>query len=90
MYQKTPVMIPRVKGITYRTKGESTYVLYELDRQYDPARQFNVVDRCDIGIQLPKRPELMLPNDNYIRYFGAEGNVADAKDKEMIEGYEMM
>ena len=56
------------EGITYKKKGESTYVVYETGRKYDPENQYNIPERIQIGIQIPAEPDMMLPNENYLKY----------------------
>ena len=68
MYLDRAVLIPKVKGITYKKKGESTYVVYETGRKYDPENQYNIPERIQIGIQIPAEPDMMLPNENYLKY----------------------
>ena len=68
MYPDRAVLIPKVEGITYKKKGESTYVVYETGRKYDPENQYNIPERIQIGIQIPAEPDMMLPNENYLKY----------------------
>ena len=43
MYLDSRLPIPDIKGkITLKKKGGSCYVLYEIDRVYDPERKFNI------------------------------------------------
>ncbi len=88
MFLNEPVTIPEVPGkIVFRKKGENNYVLYEIGRRYDPDRQFNVVQRKMIGIQIPGQPELMLPNENYLVYIGnGEKDITD-EQAVMIRNY---
>jgi hypothetical protein len=51
------------------SNSKSNYVLYETGRRYDPNRQYTLVDRKNIGVQIPGRPEMMLPNESYLTYF---------------------
>ncbi len=70
MYYNEPVLIPEIQGrIFLRSKGDSVYVQFQISRTYDPETKNNRSERCIIGIQLPKKPEYMLPNDNYYKYF---------------------
>ena len=87
MFLQTPVMIPRRKGITFRTKGKSTYVQYETKRIWDPTRKYTRVERCEIGVQVPGIPEMMLPNENYLQYFPEEERKMNEDEKELIEEY---
>ena len=86
MYLKQPVLIPSVQGITTQKRGESTYVSLAVERRYDPVRKFNHVKRVQIGVQLPNQPELMLPNENYLRYFTKEDET-DPEKLELLETY---
>ena len=50
MYLEALVKVPDVKGkITFRTKGEATYVEYECNRVYFPDRKYTTVSRKTIG-----------------------------------------
>ncbi len=83
-----PVYIPEVPGkIVIKKKGENSYVLFETGRQYDPERQYNIVERKMIGIQIPEHPELMMPNDNYLEYFGENAENRTEEQEEMILNY---
>ena len=86
MYLKQPVLIPSVQGITYQKKGDSTYVSLAVERRYDPVRKFNRVKRVQIGVQVPKQPEMMMPNENYLRYFTKEDET-DPEKLELLESY---
>ncbi len=88
MYFNQPVLIPNAPGkLVYKKKGESTYVLYETGRTYDPNRQDTRVYRKIIGIQIPQKPELMLPNENYMTIFTKEDENMKEEDKSLIETY---
>ena len=89
MYFNQPVPIPEVPGkMIFKKKGESTYVLYETGRVYDPNRRYTHVDRKIIGIQIPGRPELMLPNENYLTIFSKEEEKMKDEAKGLIEAYQ--
>lgn len=50
MYLDAMVKVPDIPGkITYRTKGNTTYVEYEYGRVYDKERQFTIANRKTIG-----------------------------------------
>ena len=71
MYLNKPVRIPELPGkITYKKHGDTRYVQYEISRRYDNDLHYSHVERVVIGVQIPGRPELMLPNENYGLYFG--------------------
>ena len=85
MFLNRPVRVPEAKGkITFRKTGDSQYVLYEIGRRYDSIRKYTLVNRVNIGVQIPARPEYMLPNENYIRLFPKEEEKMDENDKEML------
>lgn len=71
MYLETFVKVPEVKGkITYRTKGDTTYVEYESERFYIPERRYTEVKRKTIG-KLVKGAgnKTMQPNENFLKFF---------------------
>ena len=81
MYLDTIVQIPRVQGkITYRTKGETTYVEYEKGRVYDGERKFTIVERKTIGKRDKSDPTKMQPNENFLKYF-PDTVLPDEKDR---------
>ncbi len=81
MYFDTIVKIPLAPGkITYRTKGKSTYVEYEVSRVYDKERQFTLVSRKTIGKQSDSDKTMMQPNENYLKYF-PESPLPETKDR---------
>ena len=44
MYLDAHVRVPEIRGkITYRTKGDTTYVEYESDRVYHPEKKYTTV-----------------------------------------------
>ena len=89
MYQEYAVRVPEVPGkIMTRTAGKSTYVLFETGRIYDPNRKYTKVDRKIIGIQIPGRPELMLPNENYLEFFSKEEEKMKDEEKGFLETYQ--
>ena len=88
MYLNTTVLIPKVKGIVFRPQGERTYVLYETGREYDPNRQYSNVKRVVIGIRDSIRPEMMLPNENYLKVFLPAMGAAGTEKQEMLERFE--
>lgn len=70
MYLDFLVKVPSEKGkITTKPKGDSIYVNYELGREYDPDKKYNVPKRVTIG-KLSKADErMMVPNQNFLTYF---------------------
>ena len=88
MYLNQPVLIPSVKGkIVFQKKGETTYVMYEIGRTYDPNRRYTIPERRVIGVRIPGRPEMMLPNENYLTYFPKGAEKMTEQEKETIETY---
>ena len=70
MYLDFLVKIPFVQGkITRRKKKDAVYVEYEYDRIYDPVRQYTFPKRVTIGKLSDTDPELMKPNQNFLKYF---------------------
>lgn len=70
MYLNFLVKIPFVQGkITRRKKKDAVYVEYEYDRIYDPVRQYTFPKRVTIGKLSETDPELMQPNQNFLKYF---------------------
>ncbi len=88
MYLNQPVLIPSVKGkIVFQKKGETNYVMYEIGRAYDPNRRYTIPERRVIGVRIPGRPEMMLPNENYLTYFPKGAEKMTEQEKETIETY---
>ena len=81
-------MIPKVQGkIVFQKKGDTSYVMYETGRPYDPNRQYTIPQRKVIGVRLPDRPELMLPNENYLTYFPKGEEDMTENEKEAVQAY---
>ena len=70
MYLDFLVKIPFVQGkITRRKKKDVISIEYEYDRIYDPVRQYTFPKRVTIGKLSETDPELMQPNQNFLKYF---------------------
>ncbi|MFR2213933.1 MAG: hypothetical protein ACLS61_08970 [Ruminococcus sp.] len=70
MYLDFLVKIPFVQGkITRRKKKDAVYVEYEYDRIYDPVEIIYFSKRVTIGKLSETDPELMQPNQNFLKYF---------------------
>ena len=70
MYLDALVKVPEAKGkITFRTKGNTTYVEYERDRVYIPEKQYTTVSRKTIGKLADADRQVMQPNENFLKYF---------------------
>ena len=64
MYLDAVVRIPQVQGkITFRTKGNTTYVEYESERIYVPEKQYTTVSRKTIGKVADADARMMRPNE---------------------------
>ena len=70
MYLDFLVKVPTVKDkITRRKKLNVVYIEYEYDRVYDPSRKYTFPKRVTIGKLSDTDPELMKPNQNFLKYF---------------------
>lgn len=70
MYLDALVRVPQVKGkITFRTKGNTTYVEFENERVYLPEKKYTVVNRKTIGKLSGTDNRFMQPNENFFRFF---------------------
>lgn len=88
-YSNTPVKIPNVPGkITYRKRTDRVYVLYEIGRVYNSARKTTTAQRKMIGMQIRNAPTLMLPNDNYEKFFENGVEKMTAKERKTAQDYE--
>ena len=81
------VKVPDVPGkIVINKRATGNYVLYENGRRYDKQKKYNVPDRTMIGIQIPSRPEYMVPNENYFRLFPkGDQNMSEYEQNKMDE-----
>ena len=70
MFLKYKVDIPVVPGKLVRKKrGGHTYIEYEYERIYDPAKQYTYPKRASIGRVDPENQNRMTPNENFLKYF---------------------
>ena len=73
MYLDFLVKIPISTGkITYRRKGDTDYVYYEYKRIYTKGSNITNPKRVTIGKRDKEDPLMMLPNENYLKYFPDE------------------
>lgn len=73
MYLDFLVKIPIESGkITYRKKGETDYVYYEYARLYTKGSNITNPKRATIGKRDTKDSTMMVPNENYLKYFPDE------------------
>ena len=55
-----------------------------------PQKKSNTPKRTMIGLQIRNAPTLMLPNENYEKYFGKDGEEKmTAKERAAAENYEI-
>ena len=73
MYLDFLVKIPINSGkITYRKKGETDYIYYEYTRNYQKGTNITNPKRATIGKRDTEDPTMMIPNENYLKYFPDE------------------
>lgn len=73
MYLDFLVNIPISTGkITYRKKGDTEYVYYEYKRIYTKGTNITNPKRVTIGKRDKDDPSMMIPNENYLKYFPDE------------------
>ena len=91
-YSSKPVKIPEVAGkISFMKKTDRTYVRYEFGRTYHPVKKSTIPQRAIIGLQIRNAPTLMLPNENYEKCFGKDGEEKmTAKERTAAENFEAM
>ncbi len=71
MYLDCTVNIPSEPGkISRFKKGNVIYVRYTVGRKYNPEKKYNVPDHKTIGKLVSHDSSLMIPNENYLKYFG--------------------
>ena len=81
MYLDAQVKVPEIRGkITYRTKGDTTYVEYESDRVYLPEKRYTTVSRKTIGKLTDQEKRIMQPNENFLKFF-PETLLLEEKDR---------
>lgn len=79
MYLDFLVSIPDEKGkITIKPKGDAVYVNYELGREYNKDKKYNVPKRVTIGKLAKGNEGMMIPNDKFLTYF-PETELPDGK-----------
>ena len=83
MYLDTPVKVPDVKGkIVLQRKPKATYVQLETDRTYLQDVQYTNVKRVGIGKLIDEDNMLMLPNENFLKFFPAAA-LPETRDRAM-------
>jgi len=72
MYLDCSIEIPDVPGkISLITKGNTTYVRYVAERIYKPDKKYTSPNHKVIGKLISDESQMMIPNENYLKYFGA-------------------
>lgn len=72
MYLDCMIKIPEAPGkISLITKGNTTYVRYVAERVYKPDKKYTSPNHKVIGKLAGASGDLMIPNENYLKYFGA-------------------
>lgn len=73
MYLDCTIKIPEAPGkISLITKGNTTYVRYVAERVYKPDKKYTSPNHKVIGKLADATGDLMIPNENYLKYFGAQ------------------
>ncbi len=87
-YLSQLVKVPDVPGkIVLRKRQDRVYVLYEVGRRYKAGKRSTVPERVMIGQQIRTKPEWMLPNENYERYFSEEMMKMTEEEREAAAEY---
>ena len=88
-YSSTPVKIPDVPGkITLREKEDRVYVLYEIGREYNPAKKTTTPQRKMIGQKIRNAPNMMMPNENYDQFFENGAKRMSSAERKKARDYE--
>ncbi len=70
MYFDFLVDVPDAEGkITTKQKGDTIYVYYEIGREYQKDKKYNVPKRVGIGKLSKADLKRMVPNDKFVTYF---------------------
>ena len=59
-----------------------------MGRRYDKFRKITLAERVNIGIQIPARPEYMIPNENYFKYFMKGDREMSEQEREACREFE--
>lgn len=70
MYADFTVPIPQERGrITRKTIKGTTYIYYQMSREYDPETQYTIPKATPIGKCSKEDMNLMIPNEKYLLFF---------------------
>ena len=71
MYLDFEVPIPDMPGKIGRfKKGNTVYIRYVVGREYHADRKYNIPNHKIIGKAVADDPSRMIPNENFLKYFG--------------------
>jgi len=71
MYMDCEIEIPDVPGkINQVKKGNTIYIRYVVGRTYHADKKYNIPDQRIIGKRSDRNPDMMIPNENFLKYFG--------------------
>lgn len=71
MYMDCEIEIPDVPGkINQVKKGNTIYIRYVVGRTYYADKKYNIPDQRIIGKRSDRNPDMMIPNENFLKYFG--------------------
>lgn len=70
MYADIKVKIPKDKGkVTRKRIQGTTYIYYQIERYYDPEKQYSIPISKPIGKSCEDDPTMMIPNEKYLVYY---------------------
>jgi len=69
MYLNVVVPIPDDKKVTKKKVNGTEYVYYEIGRDYNPEKKYNVPKRKCIGKVCKEKPGMMFPNTRFLQFF---------------------
>ena len=71
MYMDCEIEIPDVPGkINQVKKGNTIYIRYVVGRTYYADKKYNIPDQRIIGKRSDRNPDMMITNENFLKYFG--------------------
>ena len=86
MYLDCTVKIPSEPGkISRFKKGNVIYIRYTVGRTYHPEKKYNVPNHKIIGKLSSPDATVMIPNENYLKYFELPETVPDSSRSSCIK-----
>ncbi|MBY7703547.1 hypothetical protein JIY74_25030 [Vibrio harveyi] len=76
-----PVKIPS-KDIVFSRRKNCTYVYYTTKKIFNKEKGYSENERACIGIVSDKKETMMIPNENYVTYFGDFGISLEENDSQ--------